>query len=378
MIRSMTSPRTRPGTLDVAIAAVAAVVAGAFMTFQVLDDSYAATWPAVPLFMLCVVPLLWRRVAPLGAALAALGITGVHAAVFGDDVIRCGVLIPVALLLAFACGARLDRVRALAGLVAILAFTALVCVTDHPLGADAAAFYTFAGPIVAAVWVVGLLVRARGRMVAELQTRTAELREARDERARLEVAGDRARLSGELDALLTRRLDALAALADEGAGHEDPAAASAALARIEAESRATLDQMRAVVGVLRDDGDEAEWEPQPTLTQLDALLLRAGGPGARLRVEGRPRALPAAVELSAYRVVEHLLEALEDPGEAEVVLRFQDEALGIDVGGRLRRRGGAALERARERARLHGGSVALAPDAATPRAEVLLPMYATV
>ena len=51
--------------------------------------------------------------------------------------------------------------------------------------------------------------------------------------------------------------------------------------------------------------------------------MRAKGADARLTVEGSPRALPAGVELSAYRVVEHLLDALDDaPGvDVERALR---------------------------------------------------------
>ena len=76
--------------------------------------------------------------------------------------------------------------------------------------------------------------------------------------------------------------------------------------------------MRAVVGVLRADTPLAPTAPQPTLTHLESLLARAKGADARLTVEGGPRALPAAVELSAYRIVEQLLDALEDAPDVEV------------------------------------------------------------
>src|SRR4029453_15065702 len=76
----------------------------------------------------------------------------------------------------------------------------------------------FVTPLAAAVWGIGRLVRSRAEMAAALKTRTTELREARDERARLEVATDRARLSSELDQLLQQRLWQLAGLADAGGG----------------------------------------------------------------------------------------------------------------------------------------------------------------
>ena len=98
----------------------------------------------------------------------------------------------------------------------------------------------------------GAAVRSRGLMAAELEARTGELRVAREEQARLKVAGDRARLSAELDVLLQRRLDELGRLADFGARSSDPAVATAKLVDIENESRRTLEQVRGLVGVLRE------------------------------------------------------------------------------------------------------------------------------
>ena len=66
-------------------------------------------------------------------------------------------------------------------------------------------------------------------------------------------------------------------MAEDGARRTIPPAATATLVDIERESRRTLDEMRALVGVLRDDAPEAPTEPQPTLTHLDALLVRAKG-----------------------------------------------------------------------------------------------------
>lgn len=378
MIRSMTNIRERIGGLDIAIAALGVALAAVYMAIQVPDDVVAAPWPAVPLFALCAVPLLWRRVAPLAASVATLAAAGLHVAIFQDDVVRCGVLAPLALILGFAVGARLELRASLIGLVATLGIAFLGTAPDHSSGADVGAFYGFIGPILIGVWGVGRLVHSRGRVVRELEARTGELRAARDERARLEVTGDRARLSAELDALLQRRLATLTELAEAGVDPADPGAAAGTLARIERESRATLEEMRAVVGVLRDEDGAAATAPQPTLTQLDALLVRAKGSGARLTVEGHPRALPAGVELSAYRVVEHLLDALGDAPDVAVVVRFTDDALELRATGPARRRAAAAIERARERARLHDGHVAVTTEGGRAEARVSLPIYATV
>ena len=280
--------------------------------------------------------------------------------------VRCGFTLPIMVLLAFSAGARLGGRDRWIGLGLAQAIGIAICFTDGPTGATpGAAIITI--PLALAAWGVGLVVRSRARMVEQLQARTTELRSARDMNARLQVAGERARLSAELDELLQRRLGELAALAES-----DPENASATLAEIESKSRRTLEEMRAVVGVLRND-ETAPLAPQPTLTHLEALLTRTAGADARLTVEGRPRALPAAVELNAYRIVEQLLDALGNAADVEVHVRFADDALDLVVSGRVGRGGTAAFERARERVTLHSGTLRTSAQRGRAEAVVSLP-----
>jgi hypothetical protein len=136
--------------------------------------------------------------------------------------------------------------------------------------------------------------------------------------------------------------------------------------------------MRVVVGVLRDADAEAPVDPQPTLTHLEALLVRAKGGEARLTVEGSPRALPPAVELSAYRITEQLLDALEDAPDVEVRVRFGSGALELAVSGPARRRARDSIERARERARLQHGTLEATFKGGRAEAAVSLPVLAAV
>jgi hypothetical protein len=225
------------------------------------------------------------------------------------------------------------------------------------------------------VWIIARFVHLRGRNVERLQEQTAALRAARDERARMEVAMDKARLSAELDALLQRRLGELAGLAERGAAQEGQEA-TATLVDIEEASRRTLEEMRAVVGVLRSDGGGDPVAPQPTLTHLEALVVRAKGAEARLTVVGSPRALPAGVELSAYRIVEHLLDALEDTPDVSVQVGFGTDALDISVAGPAARRtiAATAIERARERVALHSGTLEAATRGGRAEAVARLPI----
>jgi signal transduction histidine kinase len=376
MIAAMTSARTRIGKSDIAIAVVATLIAFWSMIVSVTDDRIQASVLAVPFAAALTVPLLWRRVAPVPALAAVLGALLLHAAAFGG-VVRCGFTLPIVLLLVFPAASRFPRDQALLGLALGVAIDVAVCLTDGKYGAPPEAI-AFVVPVTLAVWGTGRLVRSRGRMVGELQVRTDQLREARDERSRLEVATERARLSAELDQLLQRRLAALAALADGGAQISAPDDAAARLAQIEHQSRRTLEEMRAVVGVLRDDDGDAPVSPQPTLTHLDALLVRAKGANSHLTVEGSPQALPAGVELSAYRIVEQLLDALADTPGIEVTVRFAGEALELSVAGNVRRRSEDAIERTRERVRLHHGTMQATTDRGRAEIVVSLPIFAAV
>jgi len=391
MIVPMKASEDRIAKRDVAIAAVLSVLGALLMWQNVADLDGAAMRPdpdqraaihighllpyelAIPLFLLVTVPTAWRRVATLPAL--AIALTGLVAneLLVGSEIVRCGIVLPVAFLFAFAAAAYLPEREAIAGLLGSLAMTAVGALIEFPPPA-AGVFVA----ITTGFWAIGKVVRSRRAMGEQLRRRTADLREARDERTRLEVATDRLRLSRALDELLQRRLSELARMADAGVDASDPDGAAAALARIEHDSRRTLEDMRRAVGVLRDDTAAPEIAPLPSLTQLDALLVHAKGEHARIAVEGNPRVLPPAVELSAYRVVEHLLSALEDTPDLGVTVRFTPDALELVVSGPARPRAKAAIERARERARLHSGTVEATVRGGRAEAFVSLPVVAVV
>jgi signal transduction histidine kinase len=373
MMRTMRRTGESIGRPDIAIAVALSALGLLLMYGNATDADVDASWLALPVFLGVTIPVLWRRAAPLQAMAAVAVALAVHIALFGS-VVRCGVVFPVVGVLVFTIAARFERTTALwalAGAVAIIFGMAAADETGFGV-------VSLLVPLTIVAFALGRVAFARSHMVRELKDRTQELRAARDERARLEVATDRTRLSGELDALLARRLGQLTRLADAGpAVAGDGAAATATLAEIEEASRATLNEMREIVGVLRDD--DAPSSPVPTLTSLRALVLRDKGDAARLVVEGSPRVLPAGVELSAYRIVEHLLSALDDAPGVEVGVRFGEDALEIRVAGPAGRRGdvGVALGRARERAQLHRGSLDAHTRGGRAEAIALLPVAAT-
>jgi hypothetical protein len=134
--------------------------------------------------------------------------------------------------------------------------------------------------------------------------------------------------------------------------------------------------MRSVVASLRDP---APTEPQPVLAQLDRLLDRAGA-DAHLRVSGDPRLLPPGLELSGYRIIEHLLLALEQgpSSRVDVAVAFGSDSLELTVVGRSARGNSVrpALAAATERAAVHGGTLHTEASGGRRTTVVTLPLAA--
>ena len=110
------------------------------------------------------------------------------------------------------------------------------------------------------------------------------------------------------------------------------------------------------------------------------LLGEADELDVRLQVTGDPRLLPPGLELSGYRIVEHLLDTLEkDPAaEATVDVVFGLDALEFKVVGASVRESTArpALAAATERAHLHGGTVRSTTRDGLRETLVLIPLAA--
>jgi signal transduction histidine kinase len=73
--------------------------------------------------------------------------------------------------------------------------------------------------------------------------------------------------------------------------------------------REALEEVRQILGVLREQDGSPPLGPQPTLAELDGLIRqwREAGVEVSLVVEGERRALPGTVERAAYRLVQEAL-----------------------------------------------------------------------
>src|SRR5688572_29155360 len=94
--------------------------------------------------------------------------------------------------------------------------------------------------------------------------------------------------------------------------------------------------MRWLVGLLHAEKGGRSWVPQPGLAQLPQLVEQIKRAGLPVEVvsNGKPRPLPAGVELNAYRIIqEALTNSLKHAGptHAEVVLGYSAKALELTI-----------------------------------------------
>jgi signal transduction histidine kinase len=198
----------------------------------------------------------------------------------------------------------------------------------------------------------------------------------REEEARRRVEHERVRIARDLHDIVAHTLTTINVQSGV-AGHlldRDPRHARAALSTIEEASRDALDELRAVVGVLRDREDErAPLEPAPTVEAVEQLVARARDAGldVSLAIDGeRPSRLPDAVQLAAFRIVqESLTNAKRHAAGApvRVGLSFEPDRLRVTVenpaGVRTNGGGvGVGILGMRERAAAVGGTLHAAPS----------------
>jgi signal transduction histidine kinase len=323
----------------------------------------------VALAVLCSLPLIWRRsrTVPVAAIVvsAALATSLVVAPTQGpfESFVAIEIaLYSVGVYVASRAGAAVLAVTTLAGLGALLT------TERHVSGVNAGDWL----PILVwawGVWAVGRVIRSHTLRSAELERLARELAAERDSRAREAVTVERARIARELHDVVAHKISVMgvqAAAARRVLTGEQPVIRQA-LAAIESTGRETIDEMRHMLGVLRDHSDELALAPQPGLRDLAALAvqMRAAGLPVDIQIEGEPRALPAGLELSAYRIVqEGLTNTLKHagPSRASVAVRYLDRAVELEIvddgpGGAASDGTGNGLIGMRERVAMFGGEL---------------------
>ncbi|HET8614971.1 MAG TPA: histidine kinase, partial [Actinomycetales bacterium] len=325
--RWLASPRLP--VLDVGIAALLLVLAVGTTLGGGLDEG--PLWLTLPVAVAMTGALAWRTRAPL-ATLAVVLLAGQVQALVGE---QPGSLwsLAVYLLATYSVAAGSTETWATVGGVA------MVGVQWWQEWQEDGSDYLFVVLVFGGVWLLGRLVQQwQGR------ARRAELNQ--EERARLAVAEERARIARELHDIVAHGVSVIAVQADaaEAVLPHDPDRAREPIDVIRSSSREVLDEMRRLLQLLRmadPEGDPTTGHPapQPGLDQLHDLVAGVASAGLPVTLHdhrpGTERAsVPPSVALSAYRIVqEALTNVLKHSGRVAttVVLRQNDQALEVEV-----------------------------------------------
>jgi signal transduction histidine kinase len=133
----------------------------------------------------------------------------------------------------------------------------------------------------------GLFVRVRRDLIAQLQARAAQLEEEGRLRADQARAAERERIAREMHDVLAHRISLLSlhAGALEYRPDAPPAEIEATAAVVRESAAAALEELRDVIGVLREGTESEARPPQPTLTDLPALIEESRAAGMRIEAE---------------------------------------------------------------------------------------------
>ncbi len=321
-------------------------------------------------------PLAWRRRYPIQMiALSAVAYLGaLFAGYQNTSAADSAQLIAIYSVGVYAMRPAADRARWVMGVAIVGGLVWAHHLGEFSLAEISTMIATWVGSL-----VFGETVFIRRRYQAALEERARLLEADRDERARVAVQEERARISREFHDIWAHTLSVVVVQAGAGLEvfDESPEQARLALSRIREAGRRSLAEVRRVIASDTGEGALGTRAPAPGLADLDRLvdeLGRAGVPVA-VSVSTPIDDLPADVDLSAFRIVQQALtNTLLHAGSgasARVEVSKSDGNLLIDVldDGRgspeppdPSRPRGRGLIGMRERVALFGGDVRAGPE----------------
>jgi len=375
-------PFTRwPRTTDAALAVVVFVVSVVSVTVSALGDGESFTArsigdrPAGAFAMLAcaAVALLWRRRHPVAVTALVMAIMmGWAIAGYGDGQ-DLALVVAVYSVGRYTADHRLSVVT----VAVVVAVSVLETIIDTNQRID------IAPAIVLGVlpWYLGRRVRNRGDYVALLQERAERLEADQLARARQAVADERSRIARELHDVVAHQVSLMTvqAGAAKTIARDDLDAAVDAMGDVERAGRQALGELRHLLGVMRTDtSDSDDLGPQPGLADIPELVdeLAHTGADVSLTMAPVPSGVSAAVDLSAYRIVqESLTNVIKHAGPdptVHVTVGVDDAGLVIDIVSTITPAGrhrsapglptsGYGIAGMRERAALLGGTLTAEP-----------------
>jgi signal transduction histidine kinase len=154
---------------------------------------------------------------------------------------------------------------------------------------------------------------------------------------------------------------------------ELPEQTRSSLAAIKEASKEALTELRSVLDILRQEGEQAPRSPTSTLARLQDLVSRSAAAGLEVRTEteGDERRLPFGIDVAAFRIVQEALTNVTrhaGPATATVRLSYAEHDLivevdddGRGVNGSVPTGGGKGILGMRERVTALGGELEVGP-----------------
>lgn len=246
--------------------------------------------------------------------------------------------------------------------------------TDAATANAAGADLIVAASIGAVTFLVAVLLSGRIRLGEQL-TREREL--ATLEQSRRVLIEERSRIARDLHDVVAHSLSVIQ-VQSSTARYRIPGLAEDVVREFEdiaATARGSLTEMRRLLGVLRTEDQAPQFAPQQGIADIPALVdsIRRVGVGVTLSLTPPPRSPAAAVQITAYRIVQEALSnaVRHAPGSSiditvrgvpgAVVIRVRNDAAdasAADPGS------GHGLRGMRERVALVSGTLSAGPDPA--------------
>jgi signal transduction histidine kinase len=364
--------RARPWLLVVVelVAAVWITLLTVATTWQIARGLSGGTVVVVWLVALAVgAPLALRRRRPI-PVLSVVGVAAILGVLLGMSVTSTGLavavaLYPVALSMrlrpaALALGAALLGVTTAAVLAATVLNPEFLLITPsiNSVNTDLLTTLSVSWFAIGAGWTLGRSARARREAADQLA----------EHRAQQAVAEERLRIAREMHDVVAHSMSVIVMKAAVANHVYDtrPEESREALGVIESVSRTALADIQGVLGSLRSAG-EAHLGPSPGLDELPTLVENARLADVQVELDhGAIPALPAAVQLSAYRIVQealtNVIKHALTPARCTVRITAEGGELHLavtDDGVPRRPAGepGQGLIGMRERAALHHGTL---------------------
>jgi len=356
----------------IGIAAAGLIAVAAWGSPRLIGSSAIAGpwWLLALLPLLMGAPLVLRRRAPLLMWLAIWAGIGLLS-LFAVNSVRGLAFMFVLFGAAYSLGAHASLRRGVAGLVLTAPVVAVISHRGELGLAFAQGHGGKSGVLLSslqllAFWLAGVLARAR-RQAAAMAAQSAALQRQAEQAA----AAERARIARELHDIVAHHLSVIVLQAAGTRASGRPAEVT--LEKIENSARQALTETRRLLGVLRDPDEETGFAPQPGIGDLDALAasVQAAGLPVNLVIDGDLAALPAAVDVSVYRIVQEALTNVlkhAGPARAGVTIGCGQDAVTIEVvddgtaeSGQQAPVDGHGLAGMRERAAVFGGELAAGP-----------------